>query len=169
MYVIDMALALGCIFFGLAVLVPLVRARSRYQRYVTGDGTVIAPEMAQYMLDSGADVDIDMEWMSTPWQDEADLASEGWQQTGAQDQPVYMAMLGFGGITLLATAIALPLGLGREQPAFAYVTFAVAALFGGYGLFRLWMATRDKFSAHPLNHIHLVLAALALIAGIRLY
>lgn len=169
MYLFDMALALGCIFFGLAVLAPIVQARSRYQRYVTTDGTIVAPDMAEHMLSSNPDADIDLQWLSSGWQNEDDLAADGWQATDTQDQPVYMAMLGFGGITLLASAIALPLGLGRDQPAFAYVTFAVAVIFAGYGLFRLGISLPDKFTVQPLNHVHLILAALALIAGIRLY
>lgn len=168
MYLVDIALALACIFFGLAVLVPVVQARCRFQRYVGADGTVIAPEMAEQMLETETDAHIDLQWLDSPWQNETDLAEDGWHLAGEAEQPLYMAMLGFGGITLLATAVALPLGLGRNEPVLAFVTFAVAALFGACGLYRIGIALR-AVSAHPLDHVHLVLALLALLAGIRLY
>jgi len=169
MYLFDLTLALICIFFGLAVIAPVVKTGSRYERYVKADGTVIAPEAAAQILETDPGADIDLEWFSTSWQDRHKLAADGWQQAQAESQPIYSAMLGFGGMSLLCAAAALPLSVGEGSPALAYCAFATAVLFGAYGLGRLVAIFPQELPAHPLNYVHLLVTMLAMLVGIRLY
>lgn len=168
MYLFDLALALICIFFGLAVIAPVVKAGNRYERYVAADGTVLAPESALQILEADPGADIDLEWFSTSWQDRHKLAADGWRLKKSESQPLYTAILGFGGIVLLGASAALPLSLGQGSPVFAYGAFATAALFAVCGLGRLVAIFPRKLPAHPLNYVHLLVTVLALLAGLRL-
>jgi hypothetical protein len=167
MYLFDIALALACIAFGLSVIAPVMKAGNRYERYVGANGTVIEPEVARDMLIADPEADIDLEWILTNWQDKGELTSDGWRLVQAESRPFYSAMLGFGGIALLAASAALPLNLGTTNATFAWCAFAAAALFGGYGLYRRLAAPGKNLPA-PLNDIHFFVAVLALLAGLRL-
>jgi hypothetical protein len=169
MYLFDLTLALVCIFFGLAVIAPVVKTGNRYERYVKADGTVIAPEAAAQILETDPAADIDLEWFSTSWQDRHKLAADGWRLKPTDTQPIYSAMLGFGGMSLLCAAAALPLSVGEGHPVFAYAAFATAGLFGAYGLGRLVAIFPQELKAHPLNYVHLLVTVLALLVGLRLY
>jgi hypothetical protein len=168
MYLFDLTLALVCIFFGLAIMAPVIKTGNRYERYVLRDGTVIDPEEAGRLLADDPTADIDLEWFMTSWQDKDKLAADGWRLAQSDPQPAYTAMLGFGGMALLAASAALPLSLGQGSPVFAYGAFATAALFAVCGLGRLVAIFPRKLPAHPLNYVHLLVTVLALLAGLRL-
>lgn len=169
MYLFDLALALACVFFGLTIIAPLVKGCNRYERYVGADGAVIEPEAACRMLSADPDADIDLEWISTGWHDKGELAADGWRLVQSEARPFYSAMLGFGGVALLAASTALPLSFGQSNHLFAWCAFAAAALFGGYRVYRHFASATEDACASALNDTHLFVAVLALLAGLRLY
>jgi len=169
MYLFDIALALACVFFGLTIVTPLVKDRNRYERYVRADGAVIEPEVASRMLSADPDADIDLEWISTGWHDKGELAADGWRLVQSEVRPFYSAMLGFGGIALLAASTALSLSFGEPNRLFAWCAFAAAVLFGGYRVYRQFAPAAEDACAAALNDTHLFVAVLALLAGLRLY
>ena len=149
-------------------MAPAMRTGSRYERYVLRDGKVIDQEEAGRMLADDPTADIDLEWFMTSWQDRNKLAADGWRLAQSDPQPAYTAMLGFGGIALLAASAALPLSLGQGSPIFAYGAFTTAILFGAYGLGRMIDIFPRNLPVHPLNYVHLLVTILALTAGFRL-
>jgi hypothetical protein len=169
MYVLDITLAMACVFFGLAIIAPLLKGCNRYERYVRADGSVIEPETALRMLAADPEADIDVEWFSTGWQDRGELAAEGWRLVQSEARPFYSAMLGFGGIALLAASTALPLSFGEPNRLFAWCAFAAAGLFGSYRVYRFFAPTADDSRFAAFNDTHLFVAVLALLAGLRLY
>ena len=169
MYLFDIALALACVFFGLTIIAPLVKGCNRYERYVGADGAVIESETASRMLSADPNADIDLEWISTGWHDEGELAADGWRLVQSEARPLYAAMLGFGGIALLAASTALLLSFGEPSRLFAWCAFAAAALFGGYRVYRHFASAAEDAQASTPNDTHLFVAVLALLAGLRLY